>query len=448
MPGRVFRTLAPGGALGSFFDFELGPHTIIKLRHTEPADVKELAKRHWESRLDLTCKKGHALDLACGKADVICFACNDNDTIGAHYKCSFGCAFKVCSCCMIKKHVDESLANPVTHSSTQTPPPPDEPRHADKGVQVDAAADTGETVTSKRRKTNKMPPTLRGSVAEALRGSVAESASSSSAVDHHTVPSIRLPEALPLIVIVVRGAVLRSGGRLSDNADGEVDDLKRVLISIREDVLKNEAILSNYRRMLLFDIVCEDANREKKDELTNMIRSLMLGAVDGLRICSGNLGPAQTDSLLETSRWMARACGDPAVPEGFFFLRADCELKRMFDPFAWIRQGLNQRKVVFPFKVWEEGGPADQLFFVPSERLGDLERSLHVLTTYNTSTLQRQSLHYLHMNRCMPGQLAYAADVVCNANSLHEWNPFYRITGRTEKGQAWQRRHKWGDLWF
>jgi hypothetical protein len=48
----------------------------------------------------------------------------------------------------------------------------------------------------------------------------------------------------------------------------------------------------------------------------------------------------------------------------------------------------------------------------------------------------------------MKGKLAFAADIVCNANSAKEWNPFFRITGRDEKRQSQEHMHKWGPLWF
>ena len=140
--------------------------------------------------------------------------------------------------------------------------------------------------------------------------------------------------------------------------------------------------------------------------------------------------------------WIPRPCG-------FLIPRGDCILKCKFEPERWIEQGLEERKVVFPFKVFAEGGPADQLFFLPEFELLEFQRSLKVLIhTYRLRDLKRTSLHYMHLPECMGGRIAYAADVVCDANSAKEWNPFYCITGRKAKNQKHKYRHKWGYLWF
>jgi hypothetical protein len=120
----------------------------------------------------------------------------------------------------------------------------------------------------------------------------------------------------------------------------------------------------------------------------------------------------------------------------------------MFDPIPWIEKGLAESKAVFPFKVWDDGGPADQICFVPSELLPKFQQSIKRLTTYKIDTLNRLSLHFLHTKKCMRNKLAFAADIVCNANSTHEGNPFYRITGRHEKRQSQEHMAKWGPLWF
>ena len=161
------------------------------------------------------------------------------------------------------------------------------------------------------------------------------------------------------------------------------------------------------------------------------------------------MGPEQTDSLVATLEWMGTKAGLMVAASGVVFLRADCVLKRMFNPIQWIEKGLAENKAVFPFKVWDDGGPADQIFFVPSALLPDFDRSVKVLMTrYKVECLNRQSLHFLHTKKCMRGQLAFAVDVVCDANSIHEWNPLYRITGREEKRQSLAHMTKWGPLWF
>ncbi len=74
--------------------------------------------------------------------------------------------------------------------------------------------------------------------------------------------------------------------------------------------------------------------------------------------------------------------------------------------------------------------------------------SLKKLTVYELDTLNRQCLHFMHCKRCLNGQLMYHLAVVCDANSTKEWNPYYRIVGRSEKQQDESHRAKWGDHWF
>ena len=57
-------------------------------------------------------------------------------------------------------------------------------------------------------------------------------------------------------------------------------------------------------------------------------------------------------------------------------------------------------------------------------------------------------MYYIHCKRGLKGRLKFHMDVICDANSRLEWNPCYRIVGRTEKEQEEIHRMKWGDHWF
>lgn len=264
--------------------------------------------------------------------------------------------------------------------------------------------------------------------------------------------SVARAPAKPLFIIIVRGGVLRLGNRWSNNSDGDINETKDVLASIRDRVWGNASLTWKYTILVAVDIVCKDADSVQKQELEELIRtSLGFATVSDtfrIRISSENLGVAQADSLLVTCDWVKSVFQNSAAACGFLFLRADCFLKRMFDPSCWIQQGLAERKVVFPFRLWSDGGPVDQIFFVPSDLLPDLERSLKYLTTYAPNSLNRTSLHFLHTKKCIPGKLGYAVGAVCDPNSSKEWNPLYRITGRHEKRQSLKSEAKWGSFWF
>ena len=179
-----------------------------------------------------------------------------------------------------------------------------------------------------------------------------------------------------------------------------------------------------------------------------MLIKKYISNVEHIRISIQNLGPAQTDSLLVTNRWLNKS-RDVAHLVGIFYFRADLLFKKKFSAPDWVRQGLQEGKMVFPFKVWDDGGPADQLFFLPIQLFALFNRSLEFLQTYKVQTLQRCSLHYLHIKKAMDlCTLTYAIDVVCDANSEKEWNPIYSIVGRKSKGQNVQMASKWGTFWY
>ncbi len=167
------------------------------------------------------------------------------------------------------------------------------------------------------------------------------------------------------------------------------------------------------------------------------------------RISSKALGERQTDSLVKTFEWeqVQVAEFDKSDVMGCLVLRADCYLKPMVALQSWVDRGMQHDRCVFPFMVWE-GAPADQLFFCPTSLREDFVRSVKRLTEYQIDSLNRQSLHFMHCKRCLKGRLLFHLAVVCDANSTREWNPYYRIVGRSEKQQDECHRAKWGDHWF
>ena len=105
--------------------------------------------------------------------------------------------------------------------------------------------------------------------------------------------------------------------------------------------------------------------------------------------------------------------------------------------------------MVFPFRVWDGGGPADQLFFLPIPLFALFDRSLTFLTTYKEKALQRKSLHYLHLKQAMDlCNLTYAIDTSGDSNTQIEWNPIYAIIGRSAKPQDVRNERKWGAFWY
>jgi hypothetical protein len=190
-----------------------------------------------------------------------------------------------------------------------------------------------------------------------------------------------------------------------------------------------------------------DVEEQAKEELLRVIREYV--PLHAHRISSKALGERQTDNLVKTFEWeqLQLAEFDKSDVIGYLVLRADCYLKPMVALQSWVERGMQNDRCVFPFMVWE-GAPADQLFFCPTSWREDFVRSLKRLTEYHIDSLNRQSLHFMHCKRCLKGQLMFHLAVVCNANSTHEWNPYYRIMGRIEKQQDECHRAKWGDHWF
>ena len=132
--GRLFHN-AKQVFLEPFFEFENrgGSNPIVKLRYPHFDDVIACAEHHWKSRLDLKCRKGHALEEMRDYEGPtsLCFGCNFNQCGNGHYRCKSGCrAFQVCSSCMIKKPTPATVVStpaPMASPSVREvlPPSPD-----------------------------------------------------------------------------------------------------------------------------------------------------------------------------------------------------------------------------------------------------------------------------------------------------------------------------------
>ena len=119
------------------------------------------------------------------------------------------------------------------------------------------------------------------------------------------------------VLVIVRGHALRSGDRLSDNSSGEVVALELVLFSIQQRICDNTALTSVYRIRIVFDIVCKDADFDKREGIGKLIDKYMTGGHTS-RISPKTLGVAQPDSLLVSCDWMASLYVNSEAPCGFF----------------------------------------------------------------------------------------------------------------------------------
>ena len=135
---------------------------------------------------------------------------------------------------------------------------------------------------------------------------------------------------------------------------------------------------------------------------------------------------------------------------GVFILRADCALLEKFDAMTFTKRSITRKRKmsVFPFKVWEDGGPADQIIYVPENQLTPFKEALSRFTTFKVESLNRRSLHYMHCRKGLRGRLVYFHNCKCNANTEEEWNPFYKMVGRENAQQKLSARLKWGTYWF
>ena len=389
-----------------FFDFKSGPSATISLRFlprdTGDSDAEACALRHWELRRTMQCKAGHSLT----KIEVLpyrpslCFACNYTLCDVGSYRCAAADAcvgFQICSACMLF-----SANDPRAPKKTM----PSDPVPAVKKRKVVAA--------------------VHGSVGIAL----------------NLLPGPRRP-----LLILLRGHVLRVGNRLSDNASGDLADLRSVLSSIQRYVLKLSALTDYYDPTLFIDVVYTDSTLESQTQLSKDVLASLRPHRE--RISAKALGVCQTDTLLASLAWIKD--GSPSFPGtnvGLLILRADCLLKQPLQPARWIEPALTSNRVMFPFMVNSAGGPADQILFVPADLLGKFTESLKYLISFDKTALQRQSLHFMHTKHCLGGRLEYVVPIICNANTIHEWNPFYQILGRPAKNRNYDKMTAWGWAWL
>mgnify|MGYP003335412857 CR=1 FL=1 len=386
--GRTF----PGAKqvlLKPFFDFSTPQHglCLVSLRIKDGAlSESALVKAHIENRVELKCKHGHDLRKTAGVwgesrlSTVVCFSCDD--TLGSSYYTCGQCPFFICPSCMV-------FSRPAIQES---------------------------------------PPKRSRESSEASRSTMFSSAAVCSR---------------PVLICIIRGHVLRSGGRLSDNFSGDLDDLHTVFGSIKTETEKLQCV-----RVFLLDVVAVDAQESTKEDILRVIRLYI--PLQSSRISSRAIGEAQTDSLLATFKWEDDQLSDLDKSDaiGRLVLRADCYLNPKVALQSWVDIGLRNDKSVFPFMVWTGGGPADQLFFIPASCRERFLYSVGKLTTYQSGSLNRTSLHYIYCKKCLKGNLVFRREAVCDANSQEEWNPYYRIMGRPEWPQDEDNRLKWGSDWF
>ena len=233
-----------------------------------------------------------------------------------------------------------------------------------------------------------------------------------------------------VLICLVRGHVLRKGGMFCENLDGDWSDLHTVFKSIQRETAK---ILPKIRigggickLVFVLDIVAKDADASTKKKIQKIIEKYV--PLKAVRISSVALAPSQTETLLSTFAWCDDETSQLENVVGTFCFRADVELKHKIDLKTWVRRGLEEDQTVWPFKVWDEGGPADQLFFVPRTQREDFIRAVTRLSRYKPTSLQRIALHHIGDKKMLRGNLIFKAACKCNANSQKEWNPYYRIS--------------------
>jgi hypothetical protein len=381
----------------------------ISLRFTH-GTLDELVKEHIEHREDLLCRNGHALEAGGSEAggskikEVTCWCCNENKLRSSYYCCQAKCAFYVCTHCMV--------------------------------FSKERSADLKGGTSSGRVDMDEPPATI-------LRPAALAGASSSNSAPNPDVTGNwqrPVPEK-PVLIVLIRGHVLRVGDRLSDNFEGDVTALHTVFNSIQTKTDK----LEKYKLVFLLDIVASNADSQTHAQVLDIVGRYV--KLYGQRVSNLPLGPCQTDSLLQTLTWADQNTKTVANIVGTLVLRADCYLKEKVDLNAWVDRGIEAEMCVFPFMVWHNA-PADQLFFIPESCHEHFKRSVRNLTFYSSESLNRQSLHYMYCKKCLRGRLKFVAEVICDANSRREWNPFYRIMGRSEQAQGDEHRAKWGEFWF
>ena len=143
--GHEFRMpKSPMMFLKPFFNFEQGETSsnwFIRLHHELPdsGDVRECAKKHWESRTTLLCRKGHVLVQWTATTPILCFSCNDNWAEGEHWVCSGkqestgkqerACVMHICNECMVTQ-TRVKRKRPLAPDPTPSPlPAPNQAPH-------------------------------------------------------------------------------------------------------------------------------------------------------------------------------------------------------------------------------------------------------------------------------------------------------------------------------
>ena len=166
------------------------------------------------------------------------------------------------------------------------------------------------------------------------------------------------------IGLVVRGHVMRRGGAGTLSADGNDEDLQLVLHSIRI----NAASPSTSIAFVAVDVVWLDCTAEQAQQLRGLVRSYLNFPHSSIfvRVSKESLGSTQTASLLQTLSWLRPYANCLDEDGSILFLRCDCILKSYFQVDDWIelmhRQDTCNRSMLFPFYVFKDGGPADQIF--------------------------------------------------------------------------------------
>ena len=166
--------------------------------------LSELVKAHIDNRVELTCKHGHRLIKGAGTwsdSDLntkVCFSCNVNELGQCFYSCQHECVFHVCKSCMVfgKRRIEEPSAKRLCLSQ-----------------EVSSLASRPAAAASR-----------------------------------------------PVVICLIRGHVLRSGDRLSENALGDWQDLHTVFMSIKTETSK----IDNYKLIFLLDVVAVAVEEQAK----------------------------------------------------------------------------------------------------------------------------------------------------------------------------------------
>ena len=321
-----------------------GDRAEIALRYSDIPEPAVCARRHWEARSELTCRKGHALLKVTDAMQSTCFACNDRDCSNGYYWCVQCSAFQACADCMVH------AAQPEPAPAEPEPAPPVAkkvrttskiPRHIVEASQqrvrvkeetIDSTASAASDVGASVGVVASASAALAVSDAGANTGDVVI-ASASSAASASTSP----PQPLPRLLVVLHGHICRHGGRLTSNFDGDVSVHKEVLRGLSQ--VLSTLVIAGFAVLLVVDVVAVEATEEQRTQMANLIHDYA-PKVAHMRTSVQNLGPAQTDSLLVTNRWLKKSLCGLAHFIGIFYFRADLLFKKKFSAPDWVLRGL------------------------------------------------------------------------------------------------------------